>query len=453
MSTNAGATWNFVDPTPGDRRHERLGRRRPSRRHHRSSAATTGICRSTDGGATWTTATTAQPLPGGTLLARGLARRGVRPVRRRRHVRSSRPTTAVRPGRSLRQSRRRKGAFRSSRPISARVPPTICGSATSGCIAATCTTPNPAAPGGAQRCNASAAWAARSRDRRRPRRHRATSPSRRASPSMLVPCSSRPTAASTATLRREPRLPHARVGAADRHAACALELHLLRRLAAWRGGRGPVFRQPGQRHLRHDQRRRRAGHLDERAVLRRLRRRRRRHSRADDDLLLFAASRRPAVSALTRLFVSGPGLTGASPEIGTYPPGNMQRSSTSKRSLNFGPDDLRRRDHDRRLRDVEHRRVADRLDAARRDEHAGQRLRRAAWPSAGGTPTFFVKSGGCDGDAPARCGAIRAPRRGDVAAGPDSRLSEAFGVLRRGSQRPAADHRVASRRRRRTAAW
>ena len=132
MSTNNGATWNFVDPTPGDRATNIWD----VVVHHGGIidlCGDDGHLRSTDGGANWTTSTTA-PLPSGGAPSRS---------RRTRRTfcsppsgpRSSRPMTGS-TGPARTPIRRLRAGSRSSRPISGRVPATICGSETSGCTVA-----------------------------------------------------------------------------------------------------------------------------------------------------------------------------------------------------------------------------------------------------------------------------------------------------------------------------
>ena len=276
ISTDNGATWTFVDPTPGERADRRVGRRRPPRRHHRPvrrrrpsaldrrrrhldtprplplpggrcsiaaspdeayvlfAAVGTTIFETDDGGATWPART---------------------PIRRRRAAsRSSPPTSGTRAGFDL-----WFGDVRLHR--------------------GTCTTPNPAAAGGAQRCTASAAWAGpftRSVGGHDDTADIVFAPGVAATP---VPCCSPPTAASTST--RSPRAPTAirRRGSSrtSRRTRCGTSRSPAR--ASRRAARGPVFRQPGQRHLRHDQRRRGTPVNWNNELLRRLRRGRRQRSR------------------------------------------------------------------------------------------------------------------------------------------------------------------------------
>ena len=78
--------------------------------------------------------------------------------------------------------------------------------------------------------------------------------------------------------------PH--MGPTECHAARAVALGIGRRQSARRTCRRPLFRQPGQWQLRHDQRRGRKPGLDEPGLLRRVRRQRRPFARALHDLLL-----------------------------------------------------------------------------------------------------------------------------------------------------------------------
>jgi hypothetical protein len=99
----------------------------------------------------------------------------------------------------------------------------------------------------------------------------------------------------------------------------------------------------------------------------------------------------------TRLFVSSPGLTGASPEIGTYPPGNMRSFEQLEAILTFSPNQY----------------VIATTSGVFLTTNIGAspivwtQLGAGTSPAspcglqvamAGGTPTFFVKSGGCNGD-------------------------------------------------------
>ena len=101
----------------------------------------------------------------------------------------------------------------------------------------------------------------------------------------------------------------------------------------------------------------------------------------------------------TRLFVSGPGLTGPSPEIATYPGGNMRSFEHLNSLVNFGTDDY----------------VAATTTGVfvTLNIAAGPivwtQLGTATSPPSpcgaqvafnGATPTFFMKSGGCNGDRP-----------------------------------------------------
>lgn len=156
MSTNSGATWTFVDPTPANR----AGNVWDVVVHDGGIidlCGDDGHRRSTDGGTTWTTATSS-PLPAG------------------------RCSLAVSPdesyvlfavvGTSIFESDDGGQTW----PVTYANPsaqgriPFVAANQRTGATydlwfgdvrlhRGTCTTPNPAAPGGAQRCNASAAWA------------------------------------------------------------------------------------------------------------------------------------------------------------------------------------------------------------------------------------------------------------------------------------------------------
>jgi photosystem II stability/assembly factor-like uncharacterized protein len=155
MSTDSGGTWTFVDPTPADRArtvwdvivHSNII----------DICGDDGHRRSTDGGVTWTTATS-QPLPAG------------------------RCSLAVSPdesyvlfavvGTSIFETddggQTWPGTYTNPTP-QGRIPFVATNQRTGATydlwfgdvslFRGTCTTPSPAAPGGAQRCNASAAWA------------------------------------------------------------------------------------------------------------------------------------------------------------------------------------------------------------------------------------------------------------------------------------------------------
>ncbi|MBP7776336.1 MAG: choice-of-anchor D domain-containing protein [Acidobacteria bacterium] len=101
----------------------------------------------------------------------------------------------------------------------------------------------------------------------------------------------------------------------------------------------------------------------------------------------------------TRLFLSGPGLTGASPEIGTYPPGNMKSFQQLDGIQPFGPTDY-----------IVATTTGIFMTANIGAVGAGLPTWTAVGTSppgnacglqiatSGGTPTFFAKAGGCDGD-------------------------------------------------------
>lgn len=100
----------------------------------------------------------------------------------------------------------------------------------------------------------------------------------------------------------------------------------------------------------------------------------------------------------TRFFISGPGLTGASPELNPYPGGNMRSFEHLNSILNFGTDDY----------------IAATTTGVFVTLNMGAapvwtQLGAATSPISpcgvsvaftGGVPTFFVKSGGCSGDTP-----------------------------------------------------
>jgi hypothetical protein len=99
----------------------------------------------------------------------------------------------------------------------------------------------------------------------------------------------------------------------------------------------------------------------------------------------------------TRLFISGPGLTGASPEISTYPPGNMRSFEQLEAIVTFRPNEYAIATSTGVF-------VTPNIGAG---PITWTQLGAANSPPApcglqfatsGGTPTFFVKSGGCDGD-------------------------------------------------------
>jgi photosystem II stability/assembly factor-like uncharacterized protein len=155
-STDGGSSWTFVDPTPADR-----ARTVWDVVVHDGGiidvCGDDGHLRSTDGGTTWTTATS-QPLPG------GLCSLAVSPD-------ESYVLFAV-VGISIYESedggQTWPGTYANPSP-QGRIP-FVATNQRAGATydlwfgdvslhRATCTTPSPAAPGGAQRCDASAAWA------------------------------------------------------------------------------------------------------------------------------------------------------------------------------------------------------------------------------------------------------------------------------------------------------
>jgi hypothetical protein len=156
ISTNSGNTWTFVDPTPADR----AGTVWDVIVHNGGIVdvcGDDGHLRSTDGGTTWTTAG-AVPLPGGTcqlavspdesyvlFAVVGLS------IFESDDGGQSWPNTYVNPSPQGRipfvATNQRAGATYDLWFGDVRL------------HRGTCTTPNPAAPGGAQRCNASGAWA------------------------------------------------------------------------------------------------------------------------------------------------------------------------------------------------------------------------------------------------------------------------------------------------------
>ena len=223
-STDAGVTWNFVDPTPatgaqtvwdvvvhhggiidicGDDRHRR----------------------STDGGATWTTATGTplQPLPSGRCSLT------VSPDED--YVLFAASGTTIFESDNGGQSWQNNYPNPSSQ---GRIP-FVATNQRAGATydlwfgdvslhRATCTTPNPAAPGGAQRCNASTAWANATTGAHNDSGDIAFAPgvANDACPILF---------SSDGGVYRnlnggESRLPHSQLGAAERHPACAVELQL-----------------------------------------------------------------------------------------------------------------------------------------------------------------------------------------------------------------------------------
>lgn len=101
----------------------------------------------------------------------------------------------------------------------------------------------------------------------------------------------------------------------------------------------------------------------------------------------------------TRLFLSGTGLTGATAEIGTYPPGNMKSFQQLEGFATFGPDDYI---------------VTTTTGIFVTFDVGATGAGLPSWTavgtsppanacglqvvSTGGTPVFFAKEGGCDGD-------------------------------------------------------
>ena len=105
------------------------------------------------------------------------------------------------------------------------------------------------------------------------------------------------------------------------------------------------------------------------------------------------------VAPATRMFLSGPGLSGGPTEIGNYPPGALRSFRHLGSVLNFGPDDYF-------VGTTSGLFVTLDIGAS---PIAWTQLGTASTPAnacgvqaafSGGTPTFFVKSGGCNGDQP-----------------------------------------------------
>lgn len=99
----------------------------------------------------------------------------------------------------------------------------------------------------------------------------------------------------------------------------------------------------------------------------------------------------------TLLFISGPGMVGPSPQINTYPPGNLRSFQQLDSIDNFGPDDYV-------VITSQGVFVTDNITAS---PIVWTQLGAASTPAAacgvqsvvlGGSPTFFVKSGGCNGE-------------------------------------------------------
>ena len=156
LSRDSGATWSFVDPSPGD-----LADNVWDVVVHDGGiidlCGDDGHARSTDGGVTWTTATGANPLP------RGPARSRPRPTRRTYSSpwsasASSRATTAAPPGRSNTRTPRSRAASPSSRPKRSGPQFDLWFGDVSP-HSGTCTTPTPPVPGGSGRCQPSTSWA------------------------------------------------------------------------------------------------------------------------------------------------------------------------------------------------------------------------------------------------------------------------------------------------------
>ena len=159
VTTNAGVTWNFIDPTPATGAQTVWD----VVVHHGGIIDTCGDDRhrrSTDGGATWTTATG----PPGTLLPSGRCSLTVSPD-------EDYVLFAV-SGTTISESDNGGQSWQNNypNPSSQGRIPFVATNQRAGATydlwfgdvslhRATCTTPNPAAPGGAQRCNASTAWA------------------------------------------------------------------------------------------------------------------------------------------------------------------------------------------------------------------------------------------------------------------------------------------------------
>jgi photosystem II stability/assembly factor-like uncharacterized protein len=157
ISTDRGVTWSFVDPTPGDGGADRVSDVVVHDGSIIDVCGGDGHQRSTDGGATWATAP-AVPLPGGTCAlavspdeAYVLFAAVGTSIFESDDGGQSWPVTYVNPSPQGRipfiETNQRAGATYDLWFGDVRL------------HRGTCTTPAPANPGGAQRCNASAAWA------------------------------------------------------------------------------------------------------------------------------------------------------------------------------------------------------------------------------------------------------------------------------------------------------
>ena len=111
----------------------------------------------------------------------------------------------------------------------------------------------------------------------------------------------------------------------------------------------------------------------------------------------------------TLLFVSSPGLVGGSPQISTYPPGNMRGFEQLEAIVTYSANAYA-------IATTTGVFVTPNIGAA---TITWTQLDAATSPASpcglsfatsAGTPTFFVKNGGCNGDAQARCLGIREPR-------------------------------------------
>jgi hypothetical protein len=390
MSSNAGVTWTFVDPTPGDTAGDVID----VIVHHGGIidvCGDDGHLRSTNGGTTWTTSATA-PLPGGQCsLAVSPDENYVLFAVVGTSIFESDDGGQTWPGTYANPTPQGRIPFVATNQRAGATYDLWFGDVS--LFRGTCTTPSPAAQGGAQRCNASPGWAGpftRSAGAHDDSADIVFTPGAAsdacpvlfasdggvfrntlaASPACHTPVWTQPTVT-----------PHAlwnysfagvsRPGAATEHLYFGNQDN--GSFGATNGGATPVtwtnerccdgFDANGDA------------------------------TRGVTTVCCFGGGR------ATRLFLSGPGLTGASPEIGTYPPGNMKGFQQLEGIQTFGPDDYI---------------VTTTSGVFVTFDIGATGAGLPAWTAvgtsppldpcglqiatAGGTPVFFAKEGGCDAD-------------------------------------------------------
>lgn len=388
VSTNAGVTWAFIDPTPADRADD-IG---DVLVHHGGIidvCGDDGHLRSTDGGTTWTTATT-QPLQAGRCSL------AVSPdeayvlfavvgtsIFESDDGGQSWPVTYANPSAQGRipflATNQRAGATYDLWFGDVRL------------HRGTCTTPSPAAPGGAQRCNASGGWAGPftrtvgahddSGDIAfRPGVASDACPTFFSSDGGVFRNTLAASPACHTPVWAQPNVtPHAlwnytfsgvsRPGAATEHLYFGNQDN--GSFGATNGG-SPTVTWNNERCC---------DGFDATGDA----------TRGLSTVCCFGGPR------ATLLFVSSPGLTGASPQIGTYPPGNMRAFEQLEGILNFGPDDYVVATTSGVFVTFDVAAAAVVWNALGAGTTPGTPCG-IQLATSGGTPTFFIKNGGCDGD-------------------------------------------------------